>query len=97
MTAAAKLPPPHRLDWTVHPGEIIEDELKERGLRQADLARLTGHSIKHVNQVIRGRVGLSAPFALAIEDATGISALVLVRVQADHSLWRAVQARKKHR
>jgi HTH-type transcriptional regulator/antitoxin HigA len=89
---ARPLPPPHRLDWTVHPGEVLLDELRERRISQTELAQRTGFSLKHINQVIHGRAALRPALALAIEDATDIPAHVLVRIQADHDLWEAAHA-----
>lgn len=37
-----------------HPGELLAVTLAAAGMTQADLARRTGLSTKHVNQVVQG-------------------------------------------
>jgi HTH-type transcriptional regulator/antitoxin HigA len=76
-------------DWAVHPGEVIEEALAERGWPQNYLADLIGYSAKHLNQVVRGRVRLHAPMAVEIEKHLGLSARLLMRMQADYDVWNA--------
>ena len=94
---ATRLAPPHKRDWSVHPGEIIAEELAERAITQAEVSRRTGYTPKHVNEVIRGHKPLSAGFALALEKAVGVPAHVLLRIQADHSLWQVEHGEKAPR
>lgn len=60
---------PWRPDWVMHPGEVLGEELIERGLSQADLARATGFSPKHINLVIKGKADIGPEFAIALEIA----------------------------
>lgn len=73
-------------DWSVHPGEILLDELEERGMSQSELATRLGVSAKHVNRIIKGRAGFSASFAVKLETVLGISAKFWLNVQANHDL-----------
>jgi addiction module HigA family antidote len=74
-------------DWSVHPGELLTEAIAERGWSQADLARQTGLTPKHVCRVLSGRAALGPEAAVTIERATGISARLLMRMQADYSLF----------
>ena len=39
----------------VHPGEILIEELKERGIKQKDLAAKIGILPSHLNELIKGK------------------------------------------
>lgn len=64
------------------PGDILRATLKHLGLKQAELAQMTGLSPKHINQVVKGHVSISVPIAIKLEDATGIPAM----------LWNTLEA-----
>lgn len=67
--------------WAVHPGEILQEEINERGMTQAALAELLGCTYPHVNRICRGHVDIEAPFALRLEKALGISAELWLGLQ----------------
>lgn len=46
-------------------GACLLDALAEAGFYQADLARLTGLSTKHINQMVHGKAGTPAAFDYA--------------------------------
>tara|TARA_R110002020_G_scaffold18619_2_gene64755 strand:+ start:1788 stop:2936 length:1149 start_codon:yes stop_codon:yes gene_type:complete len=73
-------------DWAIAPGEILASELKARGMSQTDLAYRTSLSIKHVNQIIKQNVPLSADVALSFERALGVSAAFWLKTEA---VWQA--------
>jgi addiction module HigA family antidote len=81
-----------RPDWAVHPGEMLEEELDERGMTQTELAGAVGHSLKHVNQVCRGHVSVTAAFALRLERVLGASAEMWLRLQMAYDLHHARSA-----
>jgi HTH-type transcriptional regulator/antitoxin HigA len=61
-------------DYAVEPGETLAEVLEERGMTQAELARRTGLSTKHINQVIKGAASITAETALKLERVTLIPA-----------------------
>lgn len=61
-------------DWISPPGETIEDLLAEKGWTQAELAKRTGFSRKHVNDLVKGRASLSPKAALRFERELGSTA-----------------------
>lgn len=76
-----------------HPGEILREELKARGLTQLACAVMIGRSPQVVNLIIKGKKNITADTALDLEQGLGISAEFWVRVQAEHDLCVARQRR----
>ena len=79
-------------DWVSPPGETIEDALEEQGLSQADFARRTGFSKKHVNGLIKGNVAVTAETALKLEAVLGSPASFWLRREIE---YREDLARRK--
>lgn len=69
-------------DWGVHPGALLSDLLETRSIRQAELAERTGLSPKHVNQIVKQAIGISADVAILLERALGVPASFWVRADA---------------
>ena len=57
----------------VHPGEVLQDELEEIGLTQTALARHISVLPKTVNEICRGKRGISAEMAIKLSKALGAS------------------------
>lgn len=60
-------------DWVSPPGDTILDLLEERGWTQQQLADRLGFSLKHVNQLIKGKVALSEEAAIRLQNVLGAS------------------------
>lgn len=69
-------------DLLIHPGESIADMLEERGISQAELAIRTGVSTAYVCNVLSGKKGISAHFAMALEYALGVPSYLWLKIQA---------------
>ena len=69
-----------------HPGEMIRDELKERGMTQKQLSDLTGIKPSVLSETINGKRGVSVNMAAALEKALGIPAEVWLNLQAQFDL-----------
>jgi len=76
-----------RPDWAVHPGETLAEVLRERKMRQVQLAAATGYSAKHVNRIVRCADRITPRFAIALEEVLGVDARVWARLQADWDVW----------
>ncbi len=91
---ASTAPPPFEPDWVSVPGETIEDLLEERDWTQAELAERTGFTRKHVNDLVKGRVSITADTALRLEAVFGAPAGFWLRREA---LYReALERRCRH-
>ena len=55
----------------VHPGEVLRDELEELGLTQTALAKHIGVLPKTVNEICRGKRGISAEMAMKLSKSLG--------------------------
>ena len=56
---------------SVHPGEVLKDELDEVGLTQSALAKHIGVLPKTINEICRGKRGISAEMAMKLSKALG--------------------------
>ena len=55
----------------VHPGEVLRDELQEIGLTQSALAKHIGVLPKTINEICRGKRGISAEMAMKLSKSLG--------------------------
>lgn len=69
-----------------HPGEMIRDELKERGMTQKQLAAETGIKASVLSETINGKRNVSLSVAVALEKAFGISADIWMNMQTQYDL-----------
>lgn len=81
-------------DWTVSPGAVLQTELEDRSMSQADLAARTGLTPKHINQVIKGTASLSSDVAVRLELALGIPSILWGRLEAD---WQDHRSHQRNR
>ena len=74
----------------LHPGKVLEEiYMKEMDLNQSQLARMCKCSPRKINEIVNGKRGISADFAIVLEKVLKTSAAMWVRMQADHDLWAA--------
>ena len=69
-----------------HPGEMIKDELKERGMTQKQLATETGIKPSVLSETINGKRSVSLNVAVALEKALGVPADVWMNLQTQYDL-----------
>ena len=79
-------------DWGVHPGELVREALSAAGMTQTAAAEAIGMKPPQLNDMLTGRRGIGPVVALRIAVLTGISARLLVRMQADYDLHVAERA-----
>ena len=71
----------------VHPGEILGDELKARGIRQKDFAKAAGLQASHLSAIIHGVRTITPSVAQKIESClTGISAGFWIKAQKEYNM-----------
>ena len=56
----------------IHPGEILREELQERGIKQKDFAQSIGVQPTHLNEFIKGKRNLNEDLAMKLETQLGI-------------------------
>lgn len=71
------------------PGELLRAELASRGMSQSALAEAIGRPVQTVNNVIRGKLGITAYTALDLETALGTKPEYWLYAQADYDLAQA--------
>ena len=78
-----------------HPGEILLEEfLEPLGVSQTAFAQQIGWTRARLNELIRGKRGVSAAAALDLADALGTSPKLWMNLQATYDLDRAAKARR---
>lgn len=74
----------------MHPGQVLaEVYMSDMGLNQSELARMCECSPRKINEIINGKRGLSASFAIVLEGVLGTTAEMWVRMQAEYDLFEA--------
>ncbi len=73
-----------------HPGEILSEEfLKQLGITQVALAEHLGVPIQRVNELIRGKRGVTPETAWLLAGALGTTPEFWLNLQANHDLVKA--------
>ena len=70
----------------VHPGEVLRDEIEEVGLTQSALAKHIGVLPKTINEICRGKRGISAEMGMRLSKALGGSPQFWLNLQNNWEL-----------
>ena len=70
----------------VHPGEVLKDELEEIELSQTVLAKHIGVLPKTINEICRGKRGISAEMSVRLSKALGGSPQFWLNLQNNWEL-----------
>lgn len=76
----------------VHPGLVLMDELEERGISQTRLATHLGVLPKTINEICRGKRGISAEMSVRLSRALGASPAFWLNLQKN---WELSQVDEK--
>ena len=74
-----------------HPGEVIKDELEERGISQRKFADSIGIGYSVLNEILNGRRSISTTSALMFEAALDIPADSLLKIQMKYNMYTAMK------
>lgn len=74
-----------------HPGEVIKDELEERGISQRKFADSIGIGYSVLNEILNGRRSISTASALMFEAALDIPADSLLKMQMKYNMYMAMK------
>ncbi len=78
-----------------HPGEmLLEEFLEPAGISQAAFAGQINWTRARLNEVIKGKRGITADAALDLSEALGTSAKLWMNLQATWDLSQALRRRK---
>jgi addiction module HigA family antidote len=78
-----------------HPGEILLEEfLEPAGMTQSALAEKLGWTTARLNELIKGKRGITAAAALDLADVLGTSPMLWMNLQATYDLDKAAKARQ---
>lgn len=75
--------------FPTHPGEVLKDEIEERGISQRQLAEGMGLTYSVVNEILNGRRPLTAKTALMFEAALDVPADSLMYLQTKYNMQTA--------
>ena len=68
----------------IHPGEVLEEEIKARGISREAFAEQLGMQRSHLNELLRGKRDFTPAFALKLEDTLHIHADTWTNLQASY-------------
>jgi HTH-type transcriptional regulator/antitoxin HigA len=73
------------------PGEIIKEELEERGWTQVDLAEILDRPLTLVNEIMTGRRAITPETAKGLGDAFGVDPQFFLNLESKYQLWRVAK------
>jgi HTH-type transcriptional regulator/antitoxin HigA len=73
-----------------HPSEIIKDELEARGIKQVELAKITGFNKSFISLFLKGERGINIKLAIALETLLSINAEFWIRLQKQYEMNKAL-------
>lgn len=76
---------------SAHPGEILSDILEDNALSQSKLARHMGIAHSYINDICRGRRGISAVMAIKLAGAFNQSPEFWLNLQKSWELSQAIK------
>jgi addiction module HigA family antidote len=74
-------------DVSLHPGEVLLDELEARSIKKTDFAQQLGMKSSHFSELLHGKRHVGAATAIKLEGLLGIPAEYWMRVQVDYDLF----------
>lgn len=72
--------------YAVHPGSILQEELKARGITQKDFANKIGMEPSHLSALIHGVRNITVTLAAKLEAGLGIPASQWLNLQTNYNL-----------
>jgi len=80
---------------SMHPGELLRDELDAREMKQVDLAKQLGIAKNVMSEIISGKRNITPELAVRLEDALGIKAEFWMKYQVTYEIDRIRIKNKK--
>ena len=76
-------------DLPIPPGEVLAEELEERGMTQKELATRMRRPAQAINEIVRGKKAVTPQTALGLERALGIDASFWMNLETTYRLTLA--------
>lgn len=75
-----------------HPGEmLLKDFLEPANISQTQMARHLNWSFARLNEIVKGKRGVSSDSALALGEALGTGPEFWLNLQRDWDLWHSLR------
>ncbi|MCX6053480.1 MAG: HigA family addiction module antitoxin [Chloroflexi bacterium] len=71
-----------------HPGEYLIDELNSQGWTQTEFAEIINRPFRLVNEIIKGKRGITPKTAKELSAALGISPEFWMNLDSAYQLWK---------
>ena len=71
---------------TIHPGDVLREELDARGIKQKDFASTISMPASVLNDIVKGKRSVTPDIAILLEAALGKDASSWLRLQAERDL-----------
>lgn len=68
-----------------HPGTVLNNELRERGIKQKDFAKALGMAAPNLSELIKGKRNITEAIAIKLEKALGISFHTWINLQSRYN------------
>ena len=75
--------------YPTHPGEVLKDELEERGISQRKFAESIGMGYSVLNKILNGRRLITTTSALIFEAALNVPTDSLLKMQMKNNMHTA--------
>lgn len=72
--------------YSIHPGEMLLDEILANGYSQASFAKEIGENRSQINEVIKGKRDINAKLAILLEATLGLSAQYWMNLQTQYDI-----------
>lgn len=82
-------------DLAIPPGEFLAEELKQRGMSQADLAQRMGRPPQVISDILRARKEITPQTAIELEAVLGMSAHLWSNLERRYRIVLARQAKQE--
>lgn len=79
----------------IHPGAILKRELKIRGIKGADLARLINEHKQTISAIIHGRRGINTVLSIKLAQQFAVEADYFMHLQASYDIKREIDKQNK--
>ena len=80
---------------TIHPGELLREELEARKIKQIELAKELGIAKNVMSEIVNGKRNITPELAVRLEEALGIKAEFWMRYQVTYEIDRIRIKNKK--